>query len=222
MGAWFRDYVFYPCSLSRPVKALAGFAKKHAGRDAAKRVSVFAATFVCWFATGIWHGPAWHFVFWGLLNGAVILVSQEMEPLYGRFHRAFPKMTSSRAYRAFQVVRTFLLQSCLWMLYSYADAGLAFRQFVRMFTEFSLTRLFSAKEYLSLGLTGTDYLIVLVGVLLMFAVSMRQRKGSVREQICAQPYALRYSMFLILFFVTLLLGRYGVGYDAQQFIYNQF
>jgi hypothetical protein len=33
---------------------------------------------------------------------------------------------------------------------------------------------------------------------------------------------MRYSMFLILFFVTLLLGRYGVGYDAQQFIYNQF
>jgi hypothetical protein len=27
---------------------------------------------------------------------------------------------------------------------------------------------------------------------------------------------------VLLFFATLLLGRYGVGFDSQQFIYNQF
>jgi D-alanyl-lipoteichoic acid acyltransferase DltB (MBOAT superfamily) len=222
MGAWFRDYVFFPCSLSRPVKAIAGWTKKHIGKNAAKRASVWMATFVCWFATGIWHGAAWHFVLWGLLNGAVILVSQELEPLYGRFHSTFPKLSHSRGYRAFQVVRTFMLQCCLWMLYSYGDAALAIRQFVHMFTQFRPGQLFRPGEYTALGLSGADYLIVLVGILLMFAVSLRQRRGSVRKQIAAQPYVVRYGVFLVLFLATLLFGMYGVGYDSQQFIYNQF
>ena len=32
MGTWFRDYIFYPCSLSRPVKAMTNFCKKQIGR----------------------------------------------------------------------------------------------------------------------------------------------------------------------------------------------
>jgi hypothetical protein len=222
MGTWFRDYVFYPCSISRPLKNITGWTKKHIGKGAAKRVSVYVSTLLCWFATGIWHGAAWHFVVWGLLNGVVILVSQELEPLYARFHGAFPKAERSRVYQAFQILRTFLLMCCIRMLDTYADVGLAWRQFVHMFTEFSPAQLFSAQEFVDLGLAGMDYLIVLVGVLLMFAVSLAGRAESVRERLAAKPYVVRYSAFVLLFFVTLLFGRYGVGFDSQQFIYNQF
>jgi hypothetical protein len=91
-----------------------------------------------------------------------------------------------------------------------------------MFTQFRPGQLFRPGEYTALGLSGADYLIVLVGILLMFAVSLRQRRGSVRKQIAAQPYVVRYGVFLVLFLATLLFGMYGVGYDSQQFIYNQF
>jgi hypothetical protein len=56
----------------------------------------------------------------------------------------------------------------------------------------------------------------------MFAVSMAGRGESVRERISAKPYAVRCGAFVVLFFATLLLGIYGVGFDSQQFIYNQF
>jgi D-alanyl-lipoteichoic acid acyltransferase DltB (MBOAT superfamily) len=222
MGTWFRDYVFYPCSISRPLKNVTGWTKKHIGKGAAKRVSIYVSTLLCWFATGIWHGAAWHFVVWGLLNGVVILVSQEFEPLYARFHAAFPKTEKSRAYQGFMVIRTFLLMCCIRMLDTYADVGLAFRQFVHMFTEFSPGQLLSAQAFTDLGLARADYLIVTVGVLLMFAVSMAGRRESVRERISAKPYAVRCGAFVVLFFATLLLGIYGVGFDSQQFIYNQF
>lgn len=87
MGTWFKDYVFYPFSISKPLRNLTSFVKRHFGISVAKRVSVYTATIVLWIATGIWHGAYWRFVMWGLMNGVIILVSEELEPLYGRFHK---------------------------------------------------------------------------------------------------------------------------------------
>ena len=90
-----------------------------------------------------------------------------------------------------------------------------------MFTRFDLSAV-TKQEFLDLGLGMKDYAIVGMGVLLMFAVSMWGRNGSVREKISRKPYVIRYGVYVLLFFAVLLLGNYGVGFDAQQFIYNQF
>jgi hypothetical protein len=44
----------------------------------------------------------------------------------------------------------------------------------------------------------------------------------VREKIEAQPIGVRYSLYGMLILSILIFGAYGVGYDAKQFIYNQF
>jgi hypothetical protein len=51
---------------------------------------------------------------------------------------------------------------------------------------------------------------------------MIQRSGPVREKIARKPLLLRYAMFALLFVVIIIFGAYGIGYDANQFIYNQF
>ncbi|MDE6852963.1 MAG: MBOAT family protein [Lachnospiraceae bacterium] len=221
MGTWFRDYVFYPCSISKPMKAITSWTKKHFGMGAARRIAIYIATFLTWFATGIWHGADWHFIIWGIANGVIIMITGELEPLYDKFHQRYPKLVSTWGYRAFQVIRTFLLLCCLRLFDTYASVRMAVRQFVHMFTEFWKTPV-TIQELIDLGLTGADYLVLLLGVLLMFLVSMYGRNGSVREKIANQPYLVRYAVFVILLFAVLLLGSYGVGFDTQQFIYNQF
>lgn len=221
MGTWFRDYVFYPLSISRPMKKITTATKKRFGMGGAKRISIYISTVLVWLATGIWHGAAWHFVAWGLANGVIILISQECTPLYERFHRRFPRLGAGSGYRAFQIARTFLLMCCIRLFDTYADMGLAVKQFIHMFTEFRPHQV-TVQELIDLGLGRADYLIVFLGVLLMFIVSMMGRRGSVREMISRKPYVVRFGVFLILFFVTLLFGSYGVGFDAKQFIYNQF
>ncbi len=103
----------------------------------------------------------------------------------------------------------------------YRDVGTAIKMFFSMFTQFHITDL-TAAEFIDMGLTAADYLIVLIGVIVIFTVSMIGRKGNVREQIAAKPYIVRYVLFAGLFFAVILLGAYGIGYDATQFIYNQF
>lgn len=56
LGTWFRDYTFYPLSTSKGMMKLTKATKKHFGSGAAKRVPVYLASAILWFATGAWHG----------------------------------------------------------------------------------------------------------------------------------------------------------------------
>lgn len=221
MGTWFRDYVFYPCSISRPVKRLIAFCKKHFGMAAARRIAVYISSILVWLATGIWHGAEWRFVIWGLANGVILLLSEECVPLYQRFHKWLPTLGTTLVYRGFQVLRTFFLMSCLRLFDVYGSVRGALRQFVHMFTQYGKHPV-TANELLGFGLTSSDYIILGIGTFLMAAVSMSGRTGSVREKIARKPYVIRYIMFVALFFSVLLFGNYGQGYDVQQFIYNQY
>lgn len=221
MGTWFRDYVFYPMSISGMFKRMTTFMKKHFGMGAAKRSAVYVATMTVWVTTGIWHGANWRYVAWGMCNGIVILISEELKPLYAKFHRRFPKIGTTVCYRAFQVIRTFLLMSSLRIFDRYGSCKQALRSFVHMFTQFGKRQL-SGQEFLDMGLTYTDYMIVAVGVLILFTVSMLQRRKSVRERLYEKPYFVRYVAYAGLFFSIILLGVYGIGYDSSAFIYNQF
>lgn len=221
MGAWFTDYIFYPISVCQPMLKFNRFARKHFGEHVGKRAPVYAASFAVWFATGIWHGAAWNFIVWGLLNFAVIMISQELEPLYKRFHRRFPSVGKTFPYRLFQVVRTVLLMSCLRMLDCYRNVPLTFRMFWDMVTRSRLSQLFDGR-FGSLGLSAADYALLFVCTAVMIGVSLAGRSGSVREKIAEKPLAVRFASFYLLFMAIVIFGAYGVGFDSSQFIYNQF
>lgn len=220
MGTWFTDYIFYPISVCKPMLKFSKFSRKHFGEVIGKRMPVYLSSFVVWFATGIWHGASWNFIVWGLGNWVVIMISQELEPLYERFHKHFA-VQDKFGFRLFQVVRTVLLMSCLRTFDCYRDVPLTFKMFGTMFTARNWNILWNG-SLMQLGLTGLDYGILLLGLVLLLTVSLVQRSGSVRVKIAAKPYVLRFAIWYGLFLVVLLAGAYGVGYDASQFIYNQF
>lgn len=220
LGTWFKDYVFYPLSVCTPMLKLAKASRRRLGDGFGKRVPVYISSLVTWLITGIWHGFQLHFAVWGLANCFVIVVSQELEPLYARFHHRF-HIKHTTAYRGFEALRTFFLMSVIRMLDWYNDVGLYFKQYATLFYRWDLPALWDG-SLLQLGLSIADYVILALGVLLVFAVSMLQRSGSVREKLEKQPAALRYALIALLFFAVLLFGAYGIEYDASQFIYNQF
>lgn len=220
MGTWFRDYVFYPISISAPMLNLSKTSRAKFGEKIGKRVPVYLSTITVWFATGIWHGAGWNFIVWGLLNCLVIIISQECEPLYEKFHNRF-NVRDKFLFRAFQVARTFLLMCSLRILDCYRDVGVAFRMFGTLFTKWNFREVFSG-ALLELGLSRADYLVLLLGVAAMIVFSLLQRKGSLRESLAAKPDLLRYAVYIGLIVAVITFGAYGIGYDRNQFIYNQF
>ena len=219
LGEWFREYLFYPLSIAGPVGKASKWVKKHVGAGAAKRFPVYVATVIVWFVTGIWHGAAWNFIAWGMANCVVILISQELSPLYEKFHSK-TGIGEGGAWGAFMIVRTYFLMSMIRMFDVYADVGKTFSAVGSIFTTFNYGVFFDG-SMLTLGLTGADYVLLAVGCAVIFAVSVLGGKKSLRERTSGR-YALRVSLSCLLAVVTLVFGAYGIGYDASQFIYNQF
>ena len=83
-----KDYIFYPISVSEPMRKLSKAARKKFP-NFGKRVPVYVASILTWLATGIWHGFSPNFAVWGMLNCFVIVVSEELAPLYQKFHDRF-------------------------------------------------------------------------------------------------------------------------------------
>lgn len=221
MGTWFKDYIFYPLSVSKAMLKLSRSSRQRLGDALGKRIPVYIATLVTWFATGIWHGSSWNFIVWGVLNGLVIIVSQEFEPLYARFHGRF-HWKDKAAYGAFEVVRTVLLMSSIRLFDLYRDVPLTFQMFGTMFTTFNYQKLFDWNA-MKLGLTGVDYGVLAGGLVVLFASRvLHDRGGDFRQRLERQPAFLRYALPFLMLLAVLLLGAYGMGYDATQFIYNQF
>lgn len=220
MGSWFTDYIFYPVSVSKPFRKLNKYARAHWGERIGKRLPVYLSSFVVWLLTGIWHGASWNFIAWGLGNYVVIMISEELEPLYDCFHRKF-KVEGTVPWKFVQVIRTVLIMSCLRMFDCYRDVPLTFRMFGSMFTSWNMNRL-SAQAFLGLGLTVADYVILILSTILLTAVSLMQRSRSVRAQIRDLQFVRRMILWWGLFIVIILFGAYGIGYNESQFIYNQF
>lgn len=221
LGTWFKEYVFYPISICQPMLNLSKSSRRRFGDAIGKRIPVYIATITVWFITGFWHGAAWNFIVWGLMNCLVILVSQECEPLYQKFHHRFPGLIKKWYYRFFMIVRTILLMSSLRMFDCYRDVPLTFKMFGTMFTEFNLNVFFNG-SLLELGLSVSDYIVLLLAIALMILVSVTQLSGSVREKLAEKPAVVRYLIFYGVFIAVIVFGAYGFGYDSSQFIYNQF
>ena len=219
MGSWFTDYIFYPISVTKPMMKLSKFSRRVFGNAIGKRIPVYLATVVTWFLTGLWHGAGWNFIVWGLLNCLVILVSQELEPLYARFRKKFPRLTASRGYGCFMAVRTFLLMGLIRSLDCYRDVATTFRLWWSMLTDWNWGTL--PRGVFELGLDAADWIIILVGILIVSVVSRLSAKGSVRERLYNRP-VLAWTLCGALLVCVILFGAYGIGYDASQFIYNQF
>lgn len=218
---WLREYIFYPLSVCGPVTRLTRWCKTHFGDGVGRRVPVYGASLIVWLVTGIWHGATWGFVIWGLMNCFVILAASELVPWQRKFHEKHSGLRERTWFKAVQICRTLLLLSVIQTLEYYKTVPRMGEMLGSILMEWSAEPLFRG-GFLTLGLDRWDWLAAGLGTVLMLLVSMAQRKGSVREQIRAFPWLLRFLIWFCLFLMVLIFGAYGHGFDASQFIYNQF
>lgn len=81
LSVWLRDYLFLPLAYatSRLLK------KERYLTIRADHIIYVVVTIITFLVCGLWHGPAWHFVSWGLIHG--IFLSLERTPFGKWLHR---------------------------------------------------------------------------------------------------------------------------------------
>ncbi|MEA4814136.1 MAG: MBOAT family O-acyltransferase [Oscillospiraceae bacterium] len=222
LGTWFRDYIFYPISLSKPMKHLVSKARKRLGNYFGALSASAVALFCVWLCNGLWHGASWNFIFFGMYHFALILGGNIIKPFVVKITEKLHISRTTPLYRGFQILRTTVLV-CIGEMFFRANglrAGL--EMFQKIFTGFTFSTI-TDKTFFSFGVDLYDYIIVAIVLLIIFIIGLQQEKGvSIRERISTKPVVLRYAVYYTLIMAIVIFGAYGAGYIPVAPIYASF
>ncbi len=221
LGLWFKDYIFYPVSLSKPVKKITGVIKKIAGMRVSSLVMGGIALACVWFLNGLWHGAGWKYLFFGFYHFTLILMGDIFEPAIVWLCSKFHINRQGKSYTIFRIIKTSILVFIGELFFRAPGLAAGFKMVKRILTNFHFYGFFD--EIAFLGMDITDYIIIGLALLVVLVVSIyREKKISVRDKIKEKLIALRWCIYYALIFTILIFGAYGTGYEPVAPIYADF
>ncbi len=222
LGTWFKDYIFYPVSMSKRMKSITTFARKRIGNHFGPLIAGSIALFCVWILNGLWHGSGWQFIFFGMYHFVLILSGNIVEPVVKQFTSKLHLNRQSIPYKGWQILRTFLLVNIgeLFFRAESLEAGLTMCKSI--FTNFSLDAI-KSRSLFKMGMDGHDYIIVALTLLIILVVGvLRERGVLIRQEIGKKNIAARWLCYYALLFFIIIFGAYGSGYYPVEPMYASF
>ncbi len=223
LGAWLKDYVFYPVSLSGHFKKINGIIRKHIkSRHMLLLLPSAYSLFFVWFCNGLWHGASGKYIFYGLYYYILMMLGQLLKPVTAGIIKAVGIPTDAKWYRVFEIIRTCVIV-CFGMLIFRAESlAKAWQMFTAIFTRFGIFNL-SGSELLFKGISYWDYLILAAGFATLLITSLMEERGyDLLESLSRKSLPLRWTIYLILLFSVIIFGAYGGNFTNTTFIYGEF
>ena len=195
LSTWFRDYVYIPLGGSRK-----------------SRCRVTLNVLLTFIISGLWHGAAWHFVFWGAIHGLAVVPSFLCRSQIKRTSVDIPvgDVLLPGPLTALRILGTFLITCLGWIFFraeSLADAFLILKKIAVDFLPLSIPPV--------LNRTG---MVLFISLLIFLVIEWLQHGKEHPLMIENWPRAVRWGVYMILFWLTLSLSPPTGG----EFIYFQF
>ena len=204
LSSWLRDYVYIPLGGNRKGKL--------------RRYVNLMLTFL---VSGIWHGSGLQYIFWGLMQGGYQIAGEVLMPLRKKV-RGFLKIQGTETFFVlWQRFCTFVLITISWVIFRSSSLRAGISMLKRIATDWTPWVLFDGSIY-KFGIEQKNFLAWILCVVLMAVIEGLQEKGNVREDLEKQHLLVRWSIYLGAIAIIAVLGVYGPGYSATQFLYGQF
>lgn len=222
LGAWFRDYIFYPVSLTDKCKKLTTKLRKKIGNFYGPLVASTIALFCVWLCNGIWHGSAWNYIFFGMYHFVLILIGRIIEPIVKKVNSKLHINSNNFIYKALQIIRTTILVFIGELFFRANGLRAGMEMFKEMITNFSLELVKNGKLF-KLGMDKADYIIVGITVILILVISiLKEKKINIRESIEKKNIVIRWTLYYALIIMIVIFGAYGEAYLPVDPMYAQF
>jgi len=190
LSTWFRDYLYIPLGGSRGSTWMR-----------------IRNTFIIFIVSGFWHGANWTFLAWGALNAIYFLPLL----LLNKNRRHTDSVAKGKYFPSFkemiQIAITFTLTVFSWIFFRAESIGHAYA---------IITEIFS-RTFLQIPEIFPKTLVVLIFVFLTLEWNGRNREYALAKLENKWNLALRWSLYLLLFFSLFIFASY-----KAQFIYFQF
>lgn len=201
LTSWFREYLYFPLGGSR-----ISFV-----RTQVNVIIVFAVS-------GLWHGAAWTFVIWGLLNGLYQAAGAFTETLRAKMRQALHLKEDGLALLCFRYFCTFALLTLSWIFFR----ATSFDQAIYVIKRCLLV-LRDGMGWSSVFALLPAAKLRLLTLLLVpcFVEDVRISRGKGLPAL--EKTSFRYwAVLVLLLLVISVFGVYGEGFDAKDFLYFNF
>lgn len=218
LGTWFKDYIFYPLSVSK-ISLNIGKKSKKIFKGFSKKIPGIFGLIVVWFITGLWHGASWNYILWGLYFGLLIILSIIFEPI---FNKLFAKIDREKLwFNIFRHIRTLILLAIGKLLFEMNSVSSTIGYISRIFMFDSF---FNIKRVVNT--IGAPSLIVgfLASVIVLVVDIIQEKKPetSFIEKTKKFPLVLQWGMYIMLIVCIVWFGYYGSGLPRFEFGYMRF
>lgn len=222
LGTWFKTYIFYPVSMSAPVKRWNQYGRKHFGKYVTMLGTSAMALFPVWLCNGLWHGARWSYIFYGMYYFTLILAGIAVEPVRGRILQVFHISERSVGLKFMRIAKTWLIIFTGELFFRADGLRAGIYMFRSMFRNFDLGNLTDG-SLLELGMTKADLIAVVVGCVAVAVVGFIKERGTnVRISLDRKPVFMRWSFYYVLILAVIVIAAYGDGYQAVDMIYAGF
>ena len=180
------------------------------------------ALFCVWLCNGLWHGAGWKYIFFGMFHFTLMTCGNLIKPVVRKIHVKLGINAENVVYKGLQILRTFILV-CLGELFFRANGLLSgFEMTKKIVTDFSPKAIYDG-TLLNIGLDAYDWLVVLIGLMIIFVMSVINETGvSVRLSLDRKPLPVRWACLIALIFCIVIFGAYGGTYIPVDPIYAGF
>jgi len=231
LGEWMKTYLFYPLAMSKAGIGLgtaigkSRFGKTAVGKHLSRTLASAITSLIVFLVVGLWHGASDKYVAFGLWNGLILMLSTLLKPVFESVNKALHVNTESWHHKLFQMLRTFLLVLIGYYFDIAPDAAGALDMMRRSVTDWgSVTLKFFREALAGLGLHTSDLIVLAFSLVIIWVNSLiceRKNAATPGEWMREKPVAEWILVYLIAILVV-VVGCYGPGYDAAEFVYMQF
>lgn len=222
LGAWLKNYVFYPVLRSGLWNRIKKASRAKFGKQVSMSITTYMGLFVSWFLIGLWHDGSWNMIIGvGLWFWFLIVMSEMCQPLFKRLLAFFHIHTECFSWRLYQRLRTFILFTIGLSFFRAQSLLDGLKLWRAVFAEQNIWILFDGSIY-ELGIDRKDFGVLIFSLLLLLVVSIMHRKMGVREWISSQNLLFRWIIYSLFVISIVIFGYYGSEYNAAYFIYQGF
>ena len=185
-------------------------------KTAGKLIPACIGNLLVFFIVGVWHGAEWHFIIYGLYNGLLIVLGILFKPLFEKLIMLFHIQVESKGWKAFRMLRTFILINIGWAFDDVTDLHMSFSMFKQLFS-FNNGALISNWKFDTFSQL-TLYTVGLFTFIWLIISILKEKGVDVRLAISKLALPLRWAIYLAL----ILSVPFFQAANMVGFIYAQF
>ena len=222
LGTWFKTYIFYPVSMSSPVKKWNQYGRKHFGKYITMLGTSAIALFPVWMCNGLWHGARWSYIFYGMYYFSLILVGIAVEPVRDRILKILHISPEFQGLKYMRIAKTWVIIFVGELFFRADGLRAGVHMFRSIFRNFQLSNLWDG-SLLNLGMSRADLFAVMAGCIVVAIVGSAKERGiRVRNSLEKKPVFIRWSIYYALILAVIVIAAYGDDYQVVDMIYAGF